>query len=226
MKTLEQILGNWHHLLYRDLDASYFLSLRDIVVAERTHYQVFPEPADVFRAYELCQPDKVKVIILGQDPYHSPDTAHGLAFSHHERVKADQPSLKNIFKELEDDLEVFKVHHSPDLSRWAEQGVLLLNRILTVRRGQPLSHQNIGWELFTNQTIRILDGFSRPLVFVLWGKKAQEILPLLVNPIHKTLISPHPSPFSAHAGFFGSKPFTQINTFLNHHYGETINWTS
>ena len=181
--------------------------------------QTYPKAEDVLKALELTAPEDVKVVILGQDPYHTPGAAQGLSFSVPDDKPA-QPSLRNILKELKDDIGERESH---DLTNWAKQGVLLLNTVLTVRKGAPNSHANLGWEKFTDEIITYLDSLDQPIVFILWGNYAQKKESLIKN---KYIIeSPHPSPFSAHRGFFGSKPFSKANDYLIANGVEPIDWT-
>ena len=184
---------------------------------------VYPPPRDIFRAFELCPFEKVKVVILGQDPYHGPRQANGLAFAVHDEV-AVPPSLQNIFKEIEDDLGKPLVHRSGDLSRWATQGVLLLNATLTVRAKTAGSHKGKGWELFTDAAIRALSERREHLVFILWGNYARAKGAHIDRSKHLVLEASHPSPFSAANGFFGSKPFSKANEYLEAHEGKPIDW--
>jgi uracil-DNA glycosylase len=184
--------------------------------------QVFPTREDLFTALELTPVDAVKVVILGQDPYHDDGQAHGLSFSVQEGV-ALPPSLRNIYRELQDDQGVELPTHG-NLSSWAKQGVLLLNTVLTVRAHQAHSHKGIGWEEMTDAIIRGLNDSSRPMVFVLWGKPAQEKKRLLTNEEHLVLCAPHPSPLSSYRGFFGSRPFGKVNAFLEEKGEKGIVW--
>ncbi|MBX4191986.1 uracil-DNA glycosylase, partial [Candidatus Parcubacteria bacterium] len=178
---------------------------------------------DVFRSFNLCPFDKVKVVILGQDPYHGPKQANGLSFAVHEGLRLP-PSLQNIFKEIESDLGTKLVHTSGDLERWAKQGVLLLNATLTVRAGLAASHQGKGWEEFTDAVIRTLSERREHLVFILWGNYARSKKTLIDWEKHHVIESPHPSPFSAHSGFFGSKPFSKTNEYLVAQGEAPIDW--
>ena len=187
----------------------------------RTH-RVFPPSDDIFRAFELTPLKDVKVVILGQDPYHGEGQAHGLCFSVRPRVDIP-PSLVNIYKELHDDLGC-SIPNNGYLVKWAKQGVLLLNTVLTVRAHEAFSHRNIGWEEFTDAAIRAVDRQDRPIVFILWGRPAQAKKAMLHNPKHLILESPHPSPLSASRGFFGSRPFSKTNAFLTENGLEPIDW--
>ena len=176
----------------------------------------------IFHAFEVTPLEDVKVVILGQDPYHGDGQAHGLCFSVQPQV-AIPPSLENIYKELQDDLGCY-IPNNGYLEKWAKQGVLLLNTVLTVRAHQANSHRGIGWEQFTDAAIKILNQQDRPIVFILWGRPAQQKKAMLNNPHHLILEAPHPSPLSAYRGFFGSKPFSQTNRFLEDHGVAPIDW--
>lgn len=221
---LQSKLGAWYPYLSAEFEKPYMLSLRESLKKEMSQYEVYPKSDDVFNAFRLTDPLNIKVVIIGQDPYHTPGMANGLAFSVRDGLMVEiPPSLRNIFKEIDNDIK-FQPYHNPDLTRWAKQGVLLLNRTLTVRKGLALSHNNIGWELFTKNVINILSDLSpTPIVFMLWGKHAQECISFYSSP-HHTLISPHPSPFSARMGFFGCRHFSEANKFLKLNEIEPISW--
>ncbi len=208
---------SWKTSLSQEFEKPYFKNLVEFIREERSKQVVFPASGDVFNAYKLPL-DKVRVVILGQDPYHNAGQAHGLSFSVLPGVNPP-PSLQNIFKELHEDLGVPIPKHG-HLATWAEQGVFLLNATLTVRAHSPGSHQGKGWETFTDVTIKVLGQRPEPIVFVLWGKYARSKASLILEH-HRILESPHPSPMSAHQGFFGSRPFSKINAALG---GEGINW--
>lgn len=213
--------ASWKHLLAEEFETPSFEVLAGFV---RTAYQtrtIYPPPAQLFRAFDLCPVDRVKVVILGQDPYHGPGQAHGLSFSVPAGVTLP-PSLRNIAKELVSDTGEHLA--SGDLTRWAEQGVLLLNAVLTVEAGKPASHQGKGWEAFTDGVIRRLASTQEHLVFLLWGKYAQQKAALIDDSRHLVLSSAHPSPFSAERGFFGSKPFSRANAYLAQHGKEPVRW--
>ncbi len=217
-----KIGGGWKEKLADQFDQSYF---RDLTTFVRDEYQktvVYPAPQNVFRAFDECPFDAVKVVILGQDPYHGPNQANGLCFAVNSQVKAP-PSLQNIFKELESDLG-HTVDRDPDLVRWAKQGVLLLNATLTVNARTPGSHQRKGWEQFTDAVIKSLNDEKEHLVFVLWGNYAKQKGAHIDRSKHLVIESPHPSPFSAYSGFFGSKPFSKTNTYLEQHGERPIEW--
>ena len=212
---------SWKEALKEEFSAPYFKELTSFVRAEYGTGTVYPHPKNIFRAFELTPFDAVKVVILGQDPYHGPKQAHGLSFSVVEGVR-NPPSLQNIFKELREDMGA--VPESGDLTRWAEQGVLLLNATLTVRAGQANSHQGKGWERFTDAVIRKLSDEREGLVFILWGNYARSKKSLIDFAKHEIIESPHPSPLSAYAGFFGSKPFTRTNAYLESRGSTPIAW--
>jgi uracil-DNA glycosylase len=200
------------------------VELRKFLLQQKQNgVQIFPKNKDIFNAFELTPFDKVKVVLLGQDPYHGKDQAHGLSFSVQKGI-AIPPSLKNIYKELETDICRFKTPAHGNLNYWAQQGVLLLNATLTVAENSPSSHQKAGWENFTNQVIQTLSDQKENLVFILWGKFAQAKSALIDEQKHLVIKSPHPSPFSAHSGFFGSKPFSKTNDYLMEKGLEEIDW--
>ena len=201
------ISNDWLQPLQKEFKKPYYRKLYDTVKREYSTYQVFPPADDIFNAFHLTPLSEVKVVILGQDPYHNVNQAHGLCFSVQPTVEIP-PSLENIYKELHDDLGC-KIPNNGYLVKWAKQGVLLLNTVLTVRAHQANSHQNIGWEQFTDAVIEILDQQDRPMVFLLWGKPAQRKKAMLHNPNHLILEAPHPSPLSAYRGFFRVQAFQQ-----------------
>jgi len=211
----------WDEILAEEMKKDYFKKLGIFVKNEYRTKTVFPPYQNIFDALRFTDYDEVKVVILGQDPYHNYNQAHGLSFS--VLCKDLPPSLKNIYKEMEDDLHV-KVNQDGDLSYLSEQGVLLLNTILTVRHSSPLSHQNKGWEILTDRVIELLNKQDRPIVFVLWGSNAKSKRVMLNNPKHLVISSVHPSPLSAYNGFFGSKPFSKINQFLIQNNETPIQW--
>lgn len=225
----QKILGeSWASILGDELHKEYMRKLAGILRKERSRFIIYPPSEDTFNAYKLCPFDRVKVIILGQDPYYREDQAHGLAFSKPDNMVSTPPTLENIFLEIEEDLgdEAFRVYHSSDLTRWAKQGVFLLNTVLTVRQGRPGSHKFIGWEYFTTKTIRYLSICPTPMVFMLWGNDAQGYKEHIDDDFHLVLEAAHPSPRSADKGFFGCKHFSQANEFLRDTYGEdaVIDW--
>lgn len=214
---------SWKEALKEEFGQPYFKELTDFVKKEYQATTVYPHPKNIFRAFELTPFNAVKVVILGQDPYHGPRQAHGLSFSVIEGVR-NPPSLQNIFKEIESDVGDKVSVTSGDLTRWATQGVLLLNATLTVRAGAAGSHQGQGWERFTDAVIRRLSEEREHLVFILWGNYARSKKVLIDESKHCIIDSPHPSPFSAHSGFFGSKPFSKTNTYLVTHGETPIAW--
>jgi uracil-DNA glycosylase len=215
---------SWKEKLEEEFGKEYFKELTDFVKKEYLSGTVYPLPKDIFRAFELCPFDKVKVVILGQDPYINQGEAIGLSFAVNEGVRLP-PSLRNIFKEIEEDLGT-KPNQSGDLSRWAKQGVLLLNATLTVRAKSSNSHQGKGWEKFTDAVIKVLSEERENLVFILWGNYAKQKGAHIDRSKHCVIESTHPSPFSAHNGFFGSKPFSKTNEYLRNHKIEPIDWVS
>lgn len=222
MSLKSSIPAAWQAILEPELEKPYFAKLEAFLEAERSAHQVFPPPADVFHALELNAPDNVRVLIVGQDPYHDDGQAHGLAFSVKSGTRLP-PSLLNIYKELETDLGVPR-SKSGNLEAWANQGVLLLNTSLTVRAHEAASHKNKGWEKLTDAIIHAVSSQANPVVFVLWGAHAQKKLPLVDGTRHTVIQSAHPSPLSAHNGFFGSKPFSKVNAALTAAGQMPIDW--
>ena len=214
---------HWLLHLSTEFEKPYMQNLRKFL---RDEYEkkkiIFPDRKNYFRALDLVPPEKVKVVILGQDPYHGPGQAHGLSFSVAEGVRFP-PSLKNIFKEMNNDLNL-QIPKSGDLTKWAEQGVLLLNSVLTVENGLAASHQKRGWELFTDKIISVVNEVSPHCVFVLWGTYAQKKAAFVDRQKHLVIECVHPSPLSSHRGFFGSKPFSKINKWLKSQGQDTIDW--
>ena len=220
-RKMAAISNDWLAPLTPEFAKPYYRELYKVKEEYATH-MIFPPSNEVFSAFELTPLADVKVVILGQDPYHNVGQAHGLCFS----VKPDveiPPSLVNIYKELHDDLGCY-IPNNGYLVKWAKQGVLMLNTVLTVRAHQANSHRGIGWEEFTNAAIRVLNEQDRPIVFILWGSPAQRKKEMLNNPKHLILEAPHPSPLSAYRGFFGSKPFSQTNAFLEKNGLTPIDW--
>lgn len=217
------VTTDWNPLLRAEFEQEYWEPLQQFVAAERRRAAVYPPHDEVFAALHLTPYADTKVMILGQDPYHGPGQAHGLAFSVRQGVRIP-PSLVNIHKELESDLGIPPPDHG-NLEAWARQGVLLLNTTLTVRSGHAASHQGQGWETFTDQVIRVVDGKPDHVVFVLWGGHARKKRALIDRGRHTVLESPHPSPLSAHNGFFGSRPFSRSNEALEAHGQTPIDWT-
>ncbi|MDP3301415.1 MAG: uracil-DNA glycosylase [Sulfuricurvum sp.] len=213
---------SWRKALEYEFNHSYMGELKSFLIEEKKHYTIFPGGDDIFHAFNSTPFDAVKVVILGQDPYHGTGQAHGLSFSVVHGVKLP-PSLKNIFKELVDDIGC-AYPKSGDLSHWTTQGVLLLNTLLTVRSGEPFSHKERGWERFTDQVIRTLSHERKDIVFILWGSPAQKKAVLIDEQKHLILKAPHPSPLSSYRGFFGSKPFSKTNTYLTQQGVSPVQW--
>ena len=214
---------SWKAPLQVEFDALYMAALKDFLVAEREKgKRIFPKGSEWFHALDVTPLEKVRVVILGQDPYHGEGQAHGLCFSVKPGVRPP-PSLINIYKELQSDLGIAPPSHG-NLEAWAKQGVLLLNAVLTVEAGLAASHQGKGWERFTDAVIRLVNDQARPVVFILWGAYAQKKAAFVDRTRHLVLTSAHPSPLSAHNGFFGSRPFSKANAFLVAHGEEPINW--
>lgn len=211
----------WDQVLEEEFNSEYFKNLGKFVKNEYNSKIIYPPYKDIFNALRFTDYDKVKVVILGQDPYHGYGEAHGLSFSVATNVRRP-PSLNNIFKELKSDLNIERANNN--LTDWSMQGVLLLNAIMTVVENKPLSHKNQGWEIFTDNIIKALNKREKPVVFVLWGSYARSKKELITNPQHYIIESPHPSPLSANRGFFGSKPFSRINHFLKSIGEEEIKW--
>jgi uracil-DNA glycosylase len=217
------IENSWLERLSEEFKSSYFIDLKNFLVEEKKKYKIYPPGSEIFAAFNYTPFDNVKVVILGQDPYHGPGQANGLCFSVKTGIP-QPPSLRNIFKELKNDLGI-DIPQNGNLEKWAQQGVLLLNATLTVRASQAGSHQNRGWERFTDKAIFTLSEFKEHLVFILWGKYAQNKELLIDASKHLLIKSPHPSPFSADRGFFGSRPFSRTNEYLLSHGIEKIDWT-
>ena len=217
-----KIEPSWGVKLGGEFEKPYFQQLSEQVKQEYKHYACYPPGKLIFNAFDLCPFDKVKVVILGQDPYHGDNQAHGLAFSVLPNVEIP-PSLQNIYKELQDDLSLY-IPNNGFLVKWATQGVLLLNTVLTVRAHEPYSHQAKGWERFTDAIIEAVNKRPQPVVFMLWGRPAQLKAAMLDNPKHLVLKAPHPSPLSAYRGFFGCKHFSKANDFLKSNGLEPIDW--
>ena len=216
------ITNDWLEPMGEEFKKPYYKKLYEKVKEEYQTRQIFPDADDIFNAFEFTPLSKVKVVILGQDPYHDVGQAHGLCFSVKPDVKIP-PSLVNIYKELHDDVGCV-IPNNGYLVKWAAQGVLMLNTVLTVRAHAANSHRGIGWEEFTDAAIRVLNEQDRPIVFILWGRPAQRKELMLNNPMHLILESPHPSPLSAKGGFFGSRPFSKTNAFLEKNGLEPIDW--
>ena len=205
-------MTTWNEILAEEMQKDYYQELQAFVQKRRSEVRVFPEEKNVFNALELTPFESVKVVILGQDPYHGFGQAHGLSFSVQKGIPLP-PSLRNIYKELQEDIGG-ELPTEGDLSHWAKQGVLLLNTVLTVEEGNANSHKGMGWEKLTNRLIESLNELKHPVIFILWGKPAQDKEKLITNPNHVILKAPHPSPLSANRGFFGSKPFSRVNDIL------------
>lgn len=214
--------NDWDNLISSQFNTPYYKKLRQFLISEYKTYKIYPQVNDIFTAFKLTPYSKTKVLILGQDPYHQPNQAHGLAFSVKYGTKIP-PSLNNILKEIANDLG-HKMPICGNLSYWALQGVLLLNTVLTVREGIPNSHINMGWEVFTDYIISLLNKSINPIVFLLWGSKAINKKHLITNQNHLILTCPHPSPLSASRGFFGCKHFSKTNIFLLNNNIEKIDW--
>lgn len=211
----------WDIILENEFKQDYFKKLGTFVKEEYKNKICYPQYSDIFNALRYTDYDEVKVVILGQDPYHGENQAHGLSFSVRDSVSRP-PSLINIFKELENDLGIH--HKGNDLTVWAKQGVLLLNSIMSVEKDKPLSHKNKGWEIFTDNIIKYLNEREKPIVFILWGSYARSKKEMITNPIHHIIEAVHPSPLSANRGFFGSKPFSKTNKYLEKDGISQINW--
>ena len=215
-------MTTWNEILAEEMQKDYYQKLQAFVQKRRAEVRVFPEEKNVFTALELTPFESVKVVILGQDPYHGFGQAHGLSFSVQKGIPLP-PSLKNIYKELQEDIGG-EFPTEGDLSHWAKQGVLLLNTVLTVEEGNANSHKGMGWETLTNRLIESLNELKHPVIFILWGKPAQDKEKLITNPNHVILKAPHPSPLSAYRGFFGSKPFSRVNDILIQQGQTPIRW--
>ena len=215
-------MTTWNEILAEEMEKDYYQQLQTFVQKRRTEVRVFPEEKNVFNALKLTPFESVKVVILGQDPYHGFGQAHGLSFSVQKGTPLP-PSLKNIYKELQEDIGG-ELPKEGDLSHWAKQGVLLLNTVLTVEEGNANSHKGMGWETLTNRFIESLNELKHPVIFILWGKPAQDKEKLITNPNHVLLKAPHPSPLSAYRGFFGSKPFSRVNDILIQQGQSPIRW--
>ena len=214
--------NNWDKILEKEYQKDYFKEIIKYITTEYKNKTVYPKENEVFNAFRYTDYNNVKVVILGQDPYHGPNQAEGLSFSVSNEVKKP-PSLINIFKELESDLKI-PFPEANSLKPWAKQGVLLLNAVLTVEEHKPTSHKDKGWEIFTDDVIRIINKKETPVVFILWGSYARSKKSLITNPKHLIIESAHPSPFSARNGFFGSRPFSRTNEFLKKNGISEIDW--
>ena len=217
------MIGNeWDYYLEDEYNKEYFKDLLNYISLEYKNKTIYPKQNEIFNAFRYTDFSNVKVVILGQDPYHGPKQAEGLSFSVSNSVRKP-PSLQNIFKELEDDLGI-PFPKSNSLKPWAKEGVLLLNSVLTVEEHNPTSHKDKGWERFTDEVIKIINEKTTPVVFILWGSYARSKREFITNKIHYIIESPHPSPYSARNGFFGSKPFSKTNNFLKSKGLKEINW--
>lgn len=217
------MIGNkWDEILKDEFEKPYFKELMNFVQNEYKTKTIYPYFPNVFNALKYTDYDDVKVVILGQDPYHGTGEAHGLSFSVLEGV-TKPPSLRNIFKELKEDLNIDEPKHG-NLEAWTREGVMLLNSVLTVEKDKPASHQNRGWETFTDEVIKKINEREKPVVFLLWGSFAKSKKELITNKKHCVIESAHPSPFSANKGFFGTKPFSKANEFLKQNGQNEINW--
>ena len=217
-----KIEESWKALLQEEFDKPYFAELIAFVKNEYAQTRIFPPGKLIFNAFNHCTVDNTKVVILGQDPYHGPGQAHGMCFSV-KRGTPPPPSLQNIFKEIKSDLGIDPPQHG-ELTSWADNGVLLLNTVLTVREGQPNSHKGMGWEQFTDRIIQLLNERQQPMVFLLWGGNARSKARLITNPAHLVLQCAHPSPLSAYNGFFGCRHFSKTNEFLVSRGMKPIDW--
>ncbi len=222
MSLSELMHESWLPRLEAEFNAPYFKKLEAFLEEERATQTIYPPEDQVLSAFTHTPYEKVRVLILGQDPYHGAGQAHGLSFSVLPGIKIP-PSLRNMYKELQSDIGC-EIPNNGYLVPWAEQGVMMINAVFTVREANANSHKNQGWEQFTDAVIRTVNEKEEPVIFVLWGGYARKKTPLITNPQHKILESGHPSPLSAKRGFFGTKPYSQINEFLHKNYGETINW--
>ncbi len=216
-------IGNeWDTILKEEFEKEYYKKIREFLKQEYTHYRIFPDMNLIFNALKYANYSDIKVVIIGQDPYHEEGQAHGLAFSVQPGI-AIPPSLLNIYKELQDDLGCY-IPNNGFLEKWAKQGVLLLNNVLTVRKGLANSHRTCGWEQFTNQVVVELNKREKPIVFLFWGACAKQKEPLITNPNHVILKAAHPSPLSAYKGFFGCRHFSKTNEILIKNHMEPIDW--
>ena len=219
---MNDLVNDWNELLLEEFNSEYFLKLNIFLEKEYETEQIYPEVQNIFNALKYTAYKDTKVVILGQDPYHGESQAHGLSFSVKQGVTIP-PSLLNIYKELYNDIGCY-IPNNGYLKKWCDEGVLLLNTVLTVRAGDANSHKNKGWEHFTNKIISLLNDKTEPIVFILWGNNAKSKQSLITNPIHYIIKSVHPSPLSAYRGFFNSKPFSNTNNFLISKGNKPINW--
>ncbi len=217
-----KLSDEWLHVLDDEFSKSYFFSLKEFLLVEKTKFSIYPKSSDIFTAFNATSFKDIKVVILGQDPYHGAGQAHGLCFSVQDGI-LHPPSLKNIFKELHDDIGC-SIPKSGMLTHWAKEGVFLINAVLTVRAAQANSHRGQGWEQFTDAVIKKISDKKEHVVFILWGRPAQMKASFIDESKHLILKAPHPSPLSSHRGFFGSKPFSKTNSYLQSHNIKPINW--
>lgn len=215
--------NNWDNLLKDEFKKEYYLKLREFLKSEYSSRRIFPDMHDIFNSLKTTDYDDVKAVILGQDPYHGLGQAHGFCFSVKRGIEPP-PSLKNIFKEQHDDLGLVQPEHFGELTQWANQGVLLMNTVLTVREGMANSHKGKGWEILTDRVIELLNAREKPIVFLLWGGNAKAKRGLITNPDHLVLTAAHPSPLSAYNGFFGCRHFSKTNEFLQNNGMSAIDW--
>ncbi len=216
--------NDWDEILDGEFDKDYYVRLRQFLINEYKTCKVYPSMYDIYNAMKLTAYNDVKCVIIGQDPYHGEGQAHGLSFSVRQGI-APPPSLVNIFKEIYNDVGIDNSGKHGDLTKWAENGVLLLNSVLTVRANQPRSHRGMGWENFTTEIITLLNKREKPMVFLLWGNDAKQKMSYITNPNHLVLTSAHPSPLSAYNGFFGCRHFSKANEFLRKNGLEEIDWS-
>lgn len=217
-----EIMNGWKRIIDVEKSKEYFKSLKEFLLQEYSSNKVYPKKSEIFKCFELTDFKDVKVVILGQDPYHQPCQAHGLCFSVNKGIKVP-PSLVNIYKEINSDIGGYVPSHG-NLTKWAKEGVLLLNTIMSVRDSSPMSHSNKGWEMFTDQVIKELNDDDIPKVFMLWGSPSRKKKVLITNPKHLILECAHPSPLSAYNGFFGCKHFSKANEFLKSNGRDVIDW--
>ncbi len=216
--------NDWDQIMEGEFEQPYYLELRQFLINEYKTQMIYPNMYDIYNAMKHTPYSKVRAVIIGQDPYHGPNQAHGLCFSVRKGV-APPPSLVNIFKEIRDDLGIDNLHKHGELTRWADSGVLMLNTVLTVRAGQAGSHRGKGWETLTDSIIRRLNDRTEPIVFILWGANAKTKQALITAPQHLVLTAAHPSPLSAYNGFFGCRHFSKTNEFLRNHGMAEIDWS-
>ncbi len=221
-KVNPKIPQEWYEFLSAEFDKDYFYNLKLFLLAEQAQYTIYPKNSNIFNAYITTNFNDLKVVIIGQDPYHGPNQAHGLSFSVEQGVSFP-PSLKNIFQELVNDIGC-EYPNTGNLTKWAKQGVFLLNAVLSVRASQANSHQGMGWESFTDATIKAISDNKKNVVFILWGRPAQMKEKLIDSSKHLIIKSPHPSPLSSYRGFFGSKPFSKTNNYLVESGKKEIDW--